>query len=829
MKKNLFPAVLAALVLATAAAPASEASAPEGATRRLALVIGSHDGGKGRERLMYAGSDAHAFRRTLEELGGLTGGDATLLIDPDSLRVLRALDDMEDRTRALKRAGMRVEAMVYYSGHADEKGLRLGSQGMDYRVFRSRLNALGADVRIAVVDACESGALTRMKGGRNAPAFLVDQSTRSEGYAILTSSSENEAAQESDRVGGSFFTHALNSGLRGAADASRDGRVTLHEAYQFAYNETLARTQATRGGPQHAGYDIQLSGSGDVVLTDLRQASAFLDLSKDLQGRLFIRDSAEHLAAELQKPAGGDMRIGLSPGTYGLRLLQGPRWSEASVTLEEGKAARVTPGVFRTVGSEATVSRGGDSVEQVSVEDTGFHHVPPNGSGGFSTALLYDVQREEWHGTQLAPLVTDARTHLRGGQLTIGVNVTRGDLEGYQAAVGLNATGGSLHGFQLAELNIVSGHLEGAQVAPVANIAGDHATGLQLSGVFNVAGGGLKGWQGAGVFSISGGETRGGQISAVFDITADSLRGGQGAGVFNITGRKVMGGQGAGVFNIAGGEVKGGQGAGIFNMAGGDVTGGQGAGIFNAAWGDVTGAQGAGIFNAARGDVKGAQGAGIFNFSADDVHGVQAAGILNASKGLRGFQVAPILNVTGRANGYQIGLINLSDDYESGVPIGLINISRRGSFEAESWVEETGFVFTGLRTGANWMHSHFAVGVKPRGDQRMLAPTLGMSGEYAFKGTPLFWENGLMYSTLFALKKYSLDDGSIESDWARLRTGLGIKPVSFITIVGGLSYNVIVHPYSDIPLTGNQYRYFRTYGDVVSMWPGAWAGIRIGK
>ena len=25
------------------------------------------------------------------------------------------------------------------------------------------------------------------------------------------------------------------------------------------------------------------------------------------------------------------------------------------------------------------------------------------------------------------------------------------------------------------------------------------------------------------------------------------------------------------------------------------------------------------------------------------------------------------------------------------------------------------------------------------------------------------------------------------------------------------------------------YRYFRTYGDMVSMWPGAWAGIRIGK
>jgi hypothetical protein len=35
-----------------------------------------------------------------------------------------------------------------------------------------------------------------------------------QGYAFLTSSSETEAAQESERLGGSFFTHALVSALR---------------------------------------------------------------------------------------------------------------------------------------------------------------------------------------------------------------------------------------------------------------------------------------------------------------------------------------------------------------------------------------------------------------------------------------------------------------------------------------------------------------------------------------------------------------------------------------------------------------------------------------
>ena len=94
------------------------------------------------------------------------------------------------------------------------------------------------------------------------------------GHAFLTSSSEDEAAQESDRIGASFFTHYLVSGLRGAADVTGEGKVSLNEAYQFAFHETLGRTSETQVGAQHPAYDIELSGTGDVVMTDLRQTSA---------------------------------------------------------------------------------------------------------------------------------------------------------------------------------------------------------------------------------------------------------------------------------------------------------------------------------------------------------------------------------------------------------------------------------------------------------------------------------------------------------------------------------------------------------------------------
>jgi len=69
------------------------------------------------------------------------------------------------------------------------------------------------------------------------------------GYAFMTSSSASEAAQESSRLKRSFFTHNLISGMRGAADMNQDGRITLNEAYQFAFDGTLTQTEKTLAGP----------------------------------------------------------------------------------------------------------------------------------------------------------------------------------------------------------------------------------------------------------------------------------------------------------------------------------------------------------------------------------------------------------------------------------------------------------------------------------------------------------------------------------------------------------------------------------------------------
>ena len=300
-----------ALLCLALAAPAL--AAPSGA-RRLALIAGADDGGEGRARLRYAASDARAVAAVLRELGGVDEADLQLVVEPSRAALSSALAALPARVAAARRTAERVEVVVYYSGHSDEDGLLLSGELLPYDSLRAALDSAGADVRLAIVDSCSAGALTRSKGGVARPAFLLDSSREVRGRAILTSTSADEAAQESDRIGGSFFTHYLVSGMRGAADTSRSGRVTLGDAYRFAFAETLARTQSTRAGPQHPAYDIALNGSGDLVLTDLHAAGSTLVLPAALSGRVFVRDSSDRLVVELRKPAGDDVRLGLSPG-----------------------------------------------------------------------------------------------------------------------------------------------------------------------------------------------------------------------------------------------------------------------------------------------------------------------------------------------------------------------------------------------------------------------------------------------------------------------------------------------------------------------------------
>ena len=348
-------ACVRALMLIVLLLPAAAMADP---VQRFTLIIGANSGGDDRPQLKYAISDAERFARVMVELGGVEPQNEFMLKNPTVAELLRALEKLNGRLADARRgtAG-RTEVFLYYSGHADEKGLLLGDDRLSYQGLRDHLDHLPADVRIAVLDACASGAFTRLKGGRKRPAFLVDQSASMRGHAILTSSAENEAAQESDRIRASYFTHYLVSGFRGAADASGDGRVTLNEAYEFAFKETVGRTVDTRAGAQHPSYDINLSGTGDVVITDVRQTTARVVLHDALEGRVFIT-AAYGLVVELYKPAGRAVAIALEPGSYEVRLERDHTATVAKVKLTDGDRLALSSAQFGAARIEPTRYRG---------------------------------------------------------------------------------------------------------------------------------------------------------------------------------------------------------------------------------------------------------------------------------------------------------------------------------------------------------------------------------------------------------------------------------------------------------------------------------------
>jgi uncharacterized caspase-like protein len=326
--------------------------------KRFAMAVGADNGGKDRVLLQYAVSDAQAILNVFEELGGVEEEDVLLLEEPDVRAFYTEMGKLQSRIEKSKADYSRVEFIFYYSGHSDDKYILLGDEKISYENLRDTINSIDADVRIAILDSCASGAFTRIKGGKKRLPFLMDSAYDMRGFAVMTSSSANEASQESDLIQSSFFTHYLISGMRGAADMSQDGRITMNEAYQFAFNETLAQTTKTISGPQHPYTDIRMSGTGDVVMTDVRRASVILTLGEEIFGQIFIHDRDDRLVVELTKPPGRKIELGLEEGEY--RVINIPEGGvfESTIKLEDGEEYELTPSEFAETDVEYTTPRG---------------------------------------------------------------------------------------------------------------------------------------------------------------------------------------------------------------------------------------------------------------------------------------------------------------------------------------------------------------------------------------------------------------------------------------------------------------------------------------
>jgi hypothetical protein len=729
--KRILAILALGLCLTWAVSAANESSALP--LRRLALFVGSNNGGPGRATLRYAEEDARAMASLMQELGGVSSEDSLVLLAPTSQQLLESFQSMGRRAREAQAGSRRVEFLLYYSGHSDEQGLLVGTGRLDYLQLRSSIQEVRADVNIAILDSCSSGAFTRLKGGTRQPPFLVDESSQMKGHAYLTSTSADEAAQESDAINGSFFTHYLISGMRGAADATHDGQISLNEVYHYAFAETLARTEKTQAGPQHPSYNIQLTGSGDLTLTDLRAASCALLIEEGLEGRLFIRDARGRLVVELRVDPGVPVDLGLPEGRYAVTLDQGRSLYRAAVVIGPGSRQTLDFSQFSPVRRQRTFTRGAERAEEQDLLDyeQALEAEPPAPEPGA------DLAGPGPGGEAPEPEVT--RVPFNFGLLPFLSSAGPGR---HEYAVSLNLLVGSSYA------------IRGLEVAWIMNLTGHQVLGYQAAGVGNILNGRLAGAQSAGVFNIVTGEAKAAQWAGVFNI---------------VEGRATLL-QEAGVFNINRGEFRGAQGAGVFNIDDGPLYGLQAAGVFNVLNGPLAGAQAAGVFNRAR-NVSGAQ-----------------VGLVNVCEELRGTQVGLVNIATGEARGVQVGLVNVSRR-QRGVPVGLLNIVDRGEFHFSGWYSEDDMGYLGLQMIGGYGYTLLYWGTELSRAPSVFAGGLGL-GLHLPLGR-FFVDTDLSVAHVFQGPVQEWGDGFLTSPLAPvfpvLRLAAGLRLFGPLALFGGVS------------------------------------------
>jgi len=103
-------------------------------------------------------------------------------------------------------------------------------------------------------------------------------------------------------------------------------------------------------------------------MTDVRQTTATIVLPEDLDGRVFIRNAARELVAEVSKPAGRRVEIGVEPGAYEIRLERAKASMSATAKVLDGSSVTMEPKQFGPAALEPTRSRGtADVVEPLAV------------------------------------------------------------------------------------------------------------------------------------------------------------------------------------------------------------------------------------------------------------------------------------------------------------------------------------------------------------------------------------------------------------------------------------------------------------------------------
>jgi hypothetical protein len=316
-------------------ASAALAAVPVAPSTTLVLVVASNRGpALDRPPLQYADDDGAKYHEVFASLAGETNTTLLTEFDSDTARLFPQLaESVATPTRAhvevaverfarqasqARRLGQRVGFYFVFAGHGDvDEGrgfLELADSAFTADDLDALLRRIGADESHVILDSCNSFFVVnpRKPGGRRfaTPRDAAEKLARQlpNVGVFLSTSAEAEVFEWSELQSG-VFSHAVRSGLMGAADANHDGRVSYEELAGFVataaaeIKNPLYRPKVFARGP---------NGDDERTLFDLSQMHALtVTVEPNASMRLAVRDRDGLRWLDAHKEAGQvlDLRL----------------------------------------------------------------------------------------------------------------------------------------------------------------------------------------------------------------------------------------------------------------------------------------------------------------------------------------------------------------------------------------------------------------------------------------------------------------------------------------------------------------------------------------
>ena len=281
---------------------------------KFALIMGNAQyTDPGLAQLSAPGQDARDFGAVLKDPNLCGFDDVKVVLDQLSYSAIEAIDDFFDERRPDDLL------VLYFSGHGvrDEFGSlylafkntirsRLRSSAVKAEYIREAMDQSRSKRQVLILDCCNSGAFPQ--GTKAELGGTMGMVTAFQGYGryVLTASDATQFAWQGDTVIGktenSLFTHFLVRGLQGEADDDGDGRITVDELYDYAFD------QISKVTPKQTPTKSASRQEGEIILRqitrmeDIRAASLPEELSEAISdSRMFIREAATQQLEALLK------------------------------------------------------------------------------------------------------------------------------------------------------------------------------------------------------------------------------------------------------------------------------------------------------------------------------------------------------------------------------------------------------------------------------------------------------------------------------------------------------------------------------------------------